>query len=126
MKKFFVFLFMLFVTTNLGFSADWYGNDRFGFLIDKSSIVKTKDSVRAWVIMVGAGKIKNKKYAYVESYIDAKCSDNTLASFEHIYYTKKHKSIESYNFELNNAIQYNRIVPDTKGEAIFNDLCSMR
>ena len=41
-------------------------------------------------------------------------------------YTKKHKPILSYNFEQNNEVKYSRVVPDTLGEAIFNDLCSMR
>ena len=126
MKKFFVFLFMLFVTTNLGFSADWYGNDRFGFFIDKDSLIKTENSVKAWVLYVVHGKINNKKYAYTEQYMEARCSDKTMATLEVVYFSRKHKPLASYNFGQQNMIQYNRVVPDTRGEAIFNDLCSMR
>ena len=126
MEKIFILITMLFLTTSLVFSADWYGNDNFGFMIDKSSIVKTKDSIQAWVITVGMGKINNKKYAYKKSYIEAKCSDRTLATLETTFYTQKHKPIALYNFEQNNLVQYNRVAPDTMGEALLNDLCSIR
>ena len=126
MKKIFILSFMLFLGANYVFSADWYANENKGFFIDKDSLIKTENSVKAWVLYVAHGKINNKKYAYTEQYMEARCSDKTMATLEVVYFSRKHKSLASYNFGQQNMIQYNRVVPDTRGEAIFNDLCSMR
>lgn len=126
MKKILILLSMFFLTMNYVSSADWYANNEKAFLIDKTSISKTKNSVKAWVILVSHGKIFDKKYEYVEQYVDAKCSDRTMAILEGFYYNKKHNSVASYNFEKNNEVEYNRIIPETRGEALFNDLCNMK
>ncbi len=58
--------------------------------------------------------------------MEASCSDKTLATLEVVYFSRKHEPLASYNFEQQNMIQYNRVVPDSRGEAIFKDLCSMK
>ena len=126
MKKIFILLFMLFLSTNYVFSVDWYANENKGFFIDKESLIKTENSIKAWVMYIANGKIKNKKYAYTTQYMEASCSDKTLATLEVVYFSRKHEPLASYNFKQQNMIQYNRVVPDSRGEAIFKDLCSIK
>ena len=126
MKKIFILFSVLFLTVSFVYSAEWYVNDRFGFMIDKSSIIKTKDSIQSWVIIVRSGKIKNKKYAHTEQYMEVNCLDKTMATLEVTYFSKKNIPLGTYNFEQQNMVQHNRVVPGTIGEAIYNDLCSMR
>lgn len=126
MKKIFILLFMLFLSTNYVFSADWYANENKGFFIDKESLIRTENSIKAWVMYIANGKIKNKKYAYTTQYMEASCSDKTMATLEVVYFSRKHEPLASYNFEQQNMIQYDRVVPDSRGEAIFKDLCSMK
>lgn len=126
MKKIFILLFILCLTINFVYSADWYYNQEKGFFIDKSSILKTKNSIQAWIIFMGHGKIGNKKYDYFKEYVDVKCSDKTMATLEVIFYTIKGKAVESVNTEKDNHVEYTRIVPNTRGEALFNDICGMK
>ncbi len=122
MKKVLISLILL-ITTICVYAADWQPYDENGFFIDKSSITKNKNSVKAWVLMVGHGKLNNKKYAYMQIYMDAKCSENKVANLETIYYTQKHEVIASYNFEKQGMVEFSRTVPNSRGEAIFNALC---
>ncbi len=50
---------MLFLSTNYVFSVDWYANENKGFFIDKESLIKTENSIKAWVMYIANGKIKN-------------------------------------------------------------------
>ena len=54
------------------------------------------------------------------------CLDKTMATLEVTYFSKKNILLGTYNFEQQNMVQHNRVVPGTRGEAIYNDLCSMR
>lgn len=122
MKKVLISLVLL-ITTISVYAADWQPYEEKGFFIDNASVTKNNDSTKAWVIIVGRGKLNKKKYAYMKSYMDAKCSENKMAILENIYYTKKHSPIASYNFEVMDKIEFSRVVPDSRGESIYNALC---
>ena len=122
MKKVLISLVLLIATISV-YAADWQPYEEKGFFIDKSSITKNNNSIKAWILIVGHGELNKKKYAYIQSYKDAKCSENKMAYLETVYYSKKHYPIASYNFEANDNVEFNRIIPDSRGEAIYNALC---
>ena len=122
MRKILVSLVLLAITT-CAYAADWCPYEDKGFFIDQSSIIKTENSTKAWTMIVGQGKVNKKKYAYMKNYIDANCSENKMANLEIIYYAKNHKPVTSYNFETLNLVKFDRVVPESRGEAIFNALC---
>ena len=126
MKKIMCLFSFIFLLTSISYAADWELFEDGGFLIDKSSITKTNNSIKAWVIIAGQGKINNKKFNYMQNYMDFRCKEKTSADLEILAYNKNDELIASSNIEELNIVKYKRIVPDSRGEKIFNAVCSMK
>lgn len=125
MKKIIYLFFLIFLLTSISYASDWQLFEDDAFLIDKSSITKTNNSVKAWVIVVGHGKINNKNFAYMKNYMDFRCKEKTSANLEIHFYNKKDNYIEGSTLE-GNLIKYARIVPDSRGEKILNAVCNLK
>ncbi len=107
-------------------AADYEVYENYGFLIDKSSISKKGDSIKVWVIIMDNGRIGLRKYAFVEDYEEFRCKDRTSATLESHFYNKKGNIISSVNYEKYNNVDYERIIPGSNGEILFNVVCGMK
>ena len=126
MKKIICLFFLIFLLTSVSYASDWQLFEDDAFLIDKSSITKTNNSVKAWVIVAGHGKINNKNFAYMKNYMDFRCKEKTSANLEIHFYNKKHNCVEGSNLEELNMVKYERVIPDSRGEKILNAICNMK
>ena len=59
MKKVLISLVLL-ITTICAYAADWQAYEEKGFFIDKSSITKNNNSIKAWILIVGHGELIRK------------------------------------------------------------------
>ena len=123
MKKILIsVVFMLFAIPV--YSADWQFDSTGSFEIDKNSILKTKNSVKAWARFEKKGRYMYvKKYTMGKSYLEVNCQDRTISYLYTAFYNKKGKLIGYYDFEKENNVFYDRIIPDSQGEMIYKELC---
>ena len=123
MKKI-LFLILLFMFSQPILAADWHIVENTIYMYDKDTISRTKDTVRAWVIADEKGKFNGKKYVYWKLYKEVNCIKKTSSTLYASTYNKKGKLITSVDFEYEDSVKVTRIVPNTIGETLFNELCS--
>ena len=101
-------------------AADWQRYD--SVYIDNLSVVKTENSVQAWIIHPDFEKSKpiNRIYMYEAAYYDAKCTEREMAKLNTAWYDKYHKLVQNDLPE----ISYIKIKPKTNNEIIFRALCA--
>ena len=124
MKKFsviFLFCFLLLPAN----ASDWVLAPNNSFMVDKESLVKDGDTVKAWIMRDEKGKFEGKKYIYSQTYMQVDCNKKTLSNLYIGYYGKKGKSIVSTDLEALDMVTKNRVIPDTVGEYTLNFLCEM-
>ena len=94
-------------------------------MVDKESLVKEGNTVRAWIVRDQKGKFQGKKYTYSQSYLEVNCKEKTSSTLYFSYYNRKGKSIAHSDFEALDMVTKDRVIPDTVGEYTLNFLCEM-
>lgn len=125
MKKI-LLLFGLIAFSLPSYSSDWQLVSTNSFLVDKSSVEKKENTVRAWTMRDFKGITKGKKHVYVKVYEEVDCKNKTLADLFVIYYDKNDNLVDSIDAESLGLEKHTRVVPDSNGELIFNELCSYK
>ena len=106
------------------YSADWQLDSTGSFEIDKDSILKTKNSVKAWVKIDDKGRYGFKKYINRRTYLAIDCQNRTASELYIALYDKNGDIVLSYDLEKENKSYPERIIPDSYGEMLYIELCS--
>lgn len=84
--------------------------------IDMSSITaEGEDIVGAWMLTV----LNNKKVSHFMSWQQANCKKKMLRADEYIFYSQDGETIKT----IKRSEQWQRVVPDTIGEELYNCMC---
>ena len=121
MKKILLLLTLLGLTVSV-YAADWQMKGP--VYVDNSTIEKTEDNVKAWIIRPNFEKsrIYNPKYTYDMALVDARCKINEMAFLNTQWYNNRHELIQGVT--LGEMPQdYFKVKPKTNNEVIFNALC---
>ena len=94
--------------------------------IDVSSITWHKDTVSFWIKSLNPGTwkpFKNKKIWYSKDYIAVDCKEKKFAIKSSLFYDLQGGVIDSYDVNYDSILDWNRIVPDTNGDILYQAFC---
>ena len=125
MKKNIYLVLFVIVSIVPVFAADWkeiYPKN----YIDVSSITWHKDTVSFWIKSLNPGTwkpFKNKKIWYSKDYIAVDCKEKKFAIKSSLFYDLQGGVIDSYDVNYDSILDWNRIVPDTNGDILYQAFC---
>lgn len=128
----FCFVILALILSSTAHSADWIEvakahDGTIHHYIDKSSIIKNKQSVKLWKKTVFSEQLKESvsiPYQSEKSLLNIKCNSRTFTIFQIIRYSDadSKEQVESYTFKPK-EIYYADIVPDSIADTYFNYVC---
>ena len=112
-------LITLFCVAGSVYGANWHRHD--SVYVDDDSLKKTERSIQGWILSPNFAKSKfdNRHYVYEASYIDARCSEKSMAITQTAWYNKWHR----LEIKPVDEINYIEIKPKTNNEKLFKALC---
>lgn len=117
MKKIFIYVLTLLLSTSIAYSANWVSvkaSNGKTALLDTQNLEMSNQTVKYWV--------KSTKNAYTyRYYMMSDCSSQTSCIIE----TYKYDSVGNLISSSENGINLEKIIPDTLNESLYRNVCEL-